>query len=56
MFAALGERVIHAGPTGAGHAGAALGDFLRAVHILASGEALRFGLDIAEALAGVGPR
>lgn len=65
IFAALGERIHHAGPAGAGHAGAALGDFLRAVQILAAGEALRlgerFGLDaksliaIGESLSGIGP-
>jgi 3-hydroxyisobutyrate dehydrogenase len=65
VFDALGERIIHAGPVGAGHAGAALGDFLRAAQILAAIEALRiaqsFGLDtksvidIGEMLGGAGP-
>jgi 3-hydroxyisobutyrate dehydrogenase-like beta-hydroxyacid dehydrogenase len=65
IFAALGEKTYRAGPAGAGQAGAALGDFLRAVQILATGEALRvgqrFGLDtnavieIGERLGGIGP-
>jgi 3-hydroxyisobutyrate dehydrogenase len=65
IFAALAEHVLHAGPAGSGHAGAALGDFIRGAEILAASEALligqRFGLDmksvveIGEMLGGVGP-
>ena len=65
IFAALAQRTLHAGPAGSGHAGAALGDFLRGAEILAASEAMRigqrFGLDaksvveIGEMLSGVGP-
>jgi 3-hydroxyisobutyrate dehydrogenase len=65
IFAALSQRTLHAGPAGSGHAGAALGDFLRGTEILAASEAMRigqrFGLDaksvveIGEMLSGVGP-
>jgi 3-hydroxyisobutyrate dehydrogenase len=65
IFSALAMRTLHAGPVGSGHAGAALGDFLRGAEILAASEALRigqrFGLDaksvieIGETLSGVGP-
>jgi 3-hydroxyisobutyrate dehydrogenase len=65
IFTALAQRTLHAGPAGSGHAGAALGDFLRGAEILAASEAIRigqrFGLDarsvieIGEMLSGVGP-
>jgi 3-hydroxyisobutyrate dehydrogenase len=65
IFAVLAARTLHAGPVGSGHAGAALGDFLRGAEILAASEALsigqRFGLDaksvvdIGQMLGGVGP-
>ncbi len=65
IFAALAARTLHAGPAGSGHAGAALGDFLRGAEMLAASEALqigqRFGLDaksvleIGEMLTGIGP-
>jgi 3-hydroxyisobutyrate dehydrogenase len=65
LFAALSEQTVHAGPTGSGHAGAALGEFLRGVQILAASEALRIGqrlglemssvVRIGEMLAGIGP-
>jgi 3-hydroxyisobutyrate dehydrogenase len=64
IFAVLAARTLHAGPVGSGHAGAALGDFLRGAGILAASEALcigqRFGLDaksvvdIGQMLGGVG--
>ena len=66
ILGALCEHPLHAGPPGSGHAGAALGDFLRAAEILAASEALRigerFGLsleavtEIGETLGGLGPR
>jgi 3-hydroxyisobutyrate dehydrogenase len=66
ILAALSEHPVHAGPPGSGHAGAALGDFLRGAEILAASEALRigqrFGLsleavtEIGETLGGLGPR
>jgi len=66
VFAALSDHILRAGPAGSGHAGAALGDFLRGAEILAASEALRigqqFGLDlkavteIGEASGGIGPR
>jgi 3-hydroxyisobutyrate dehydrogenase len=65
VFAALSDRTFHAGPAGSGHASAVLGDYLRAVQLLAAGEALgigqRLGLDaesvvvIAEMLCGISP-
>jgi 3-hydroxyisobutyrate dehydrogenase len=65
IFAALAQRTLHAGPAGSGHAGAALGDFLRGAAILAASEAVwigqRFALDpksiieIGEMLGGLGP-
>ena len=65
IFAALAQRSLHAGPAGSGHAGAALGDFLRASQILAASEAMRIGqkfgfdpssvVEIGEMLSGVGP-
>ena len=65
IFAVLAARTLHAGPVGSGHAGAALGDFLRGAEILAASEALcigqRFGLDaksvvdIGQTLSGIGP-
>jgi 3-hydroxyisobutyrate dehydrogenase len=49
LLGALGSRVVHAGPTGAGHAVKALNNLMSAAHLLASSEALiagrRFGLD-----------
>jgi 3-hydroxyisobutyrate dehydrogenase len=49
MLAAMGSRVVHAGPVGAGHAVKALNNLMSAAHLLASSEALiagqRFGLD-----------
>jgi 3-hydroxyisobutyrate dehydrogenase-like beta-hydroxyacid dehydrogenase len=65
IFAALAARTLHAGPVGSGHAGAALGEFLRGAEILAASTALcidqRFGLDaksvvdIGQMLGSVGP-
>jgi 3-hydroxyisobutyrate dehydrogenase len=65
IFAALAARTLHAGPTGSGQAGAALGDFLRGAQILAVSEALRIGersgldassvIGIGETLNGIGP-
>jgi 3-hydroxyisobutyrate dehydrogenase len=65
IFGVLATRTLHAGPVGSGHAGAALGDFLRGAQILAASEALcigqRFGLDaksivdIGQTLSGIGP-
>jgi 3-hydroxyisobutyrate dehydrogenase len=49
MLSAIGSRVVHAGPVGAGHAVKALNNLMSAAHLLASSEALiagqRFGLD-----------
>ena len=49
MLAAIGNRVVHAGDVGAGHAVKALNNLMSAAHLLASSEALiagrRFGLD-----------
>jgi 3-hydroxyisobutyrate dehydrogenase len=49
MLEALGRRVLHVGPTGAGHALKALNNLLSASHLLASVEAVKigrtFGLD-----------
>jgi 3-hydroxyisobutyrate dehydrogenase len=49
MLSAIGSRVVHAGPAGAGHAVKALNNLMSAAHLLASSEALiagqRFGLD-----------
>jgi 3-hydroxyisobutyrate dehydrogenase len=49
LLEALGGRVTHVGPVGAGHAVKALNNLLSAVHLLASVEAVqvaeRFGLD-----------
>ena len=65
IFDVLATRTLHAGPVGAGQAGAALGDFLRGAEILAASEALRIGqrfgldaksvIDIGETLSGLGP-
>jgi 3-hydroxyisobutyrate dehydrogenase len=49
MLSAIGNRVVHAGDVGAGHAVKALNNLMSAAHLLASSEALiagrRFGLD-----------
>jgi 3-hydroxyisobutyrate dehydrogenase len=49
MLAAIGQRVLHAGETGAGHAIKALNNLMSAAHLIVSSEALiagrRFGLD-----------
>jgi 3-hydroxyisobutyrate dehydrogenase len=49
LLAAMGSRVLHVGPVGAGHALKALNNLLSATHLLASAEAVavgrRFGLD-----------
>ncbi|HTR96008.1 MAG TPA: NAD(P)-dependent oxidoreductase [Trebonia sp.] len=49
MLSAIGSRVVHAGPVGAGHAVKALNNLMSAANLLASAEALiagqRFGLD-----------
>ena len=49
MLSAIGSRVVHAGPVGAGHAVKALNNLMSAAHLLVSSEALiagqRFGLD-----------
>jgi 3-hydroxyisobutyrate dehydrogenase len=49
LLEALGRSVVHAGPTGAGHALKALNNLLSASHLLASVEAVKigraFGLD-----------
>ena len=49
LLEAMGSRVLHVGPVGAGHALKALNNMLSAAHLLASCEALaigrRFGLD-----------
>lgn len=49
MLSAIGKRVVHAGPVGAGHAVKALNNLMSAAHLLVSSEALiagqRFGLD-----------
>lgn len=49
MLEALGRRVLHVGPTGAGHALKALNNLLSGSHLLASVEAVKigraFGLD-----------
>lgn len=61
---ALGQKVMHVGPAGAGQAMTALGEYLRAVNLLAATEALeigrRFGLkqdvilEVGETLGGIG--
>jgi 3-hydroxyisobutyrate dehydrogenase len=49
MLAAIGQRVVHAGDVGAGHAVKALNNLMSAAHLAVSSEALiagrRFGLD-----------
>ena len=49
MLSAIGQRVVHAGDVGAGHAVKALNNLMSAAHLLVSSEALiagrRFGLD-----------
>jgi 3-hydroxyisobutyrate dehydrogenase len=65
VLAAIATRTVHAGPVGAGQAGAAIGDFLRGAGIMAATEALRIGdsaglhpdslIEIATTLGGVGP-
>lgn len=49
LLRVLGERVLHVGPVGAGHALKALNNLMSATHLLVSSEALlagiRFGLD-----------
>jgi 3-hydroxyisobutyrate dehydrogenase len=61
----LATRILHAGPVGAGQAGAAIGDYLRGAQMLAAAEALRIGqalgldgdavVEIGETLGGIGP-
>lgn len=54
LFDAVGERVVHCGPLGAGHAMKALNNLVSATGLLIAGEALlvgrRFGLDPARML------
>lgn len=54
VFAALGASIVHAGPTGAGHAVKALNNAMSAAHLLATCEAMStasaFGLDLATVL------
>ena len=49
LLEAMGSRVLHVGPVGAGHALKALNNLLSATHLLATAEAVaigrRFGLD-----------
>lgn len=54
VMKAFGEKIVHCGPVGAGHAVKALNQMLLALHIWTTGEALaalvRYGVDPARAL------
>ena len=54
ILEAFGEKIVHCGPVGAGHAVKALNQMLLALHIWTTGEALaalvRYGVDPARAL------
>ncbi len=54
VLEAFGQRIVHCGPTGAGHAVKAMNQALLAVHIWSAGEALsvlaKLGVDAATAL------
>mgnify|MGYP000294722521 CR=1 FL=1 len=54
VMAAFGEKIVHCGPVGAGHAVKALNQMLLALHIWTTGEALaalvRYGVNPARAL------
>jgi 3-hydroxyisobutyrate dehydrogenase len=54
VLEAFGEKIVHCGPVGAGHAVKALNQMLLALHIWTTGEALaalvRYGVDPARAL------
>lgn len=54
VMQAFGEKIVHCGPVGAGHAVKALNQMLLALHIWTTGEALaalvRYGVDPARAL------
>jgi 3-hydroxyisobutyrate dehydrogenase len=57
LLGVLGGRVLHVGPSGAGHAVKALNNQLSATHLLATSEAMltarAFGLDVARVLDAV---